>query len=145
MPLAALQAGPATALSSSWARRAQQCSGQQPRHHPTVSVDRRRRAGGRVLARGGSMDGSMNGGPADSSTGRGGLAGAAPAGSRGGRGGAAPPRPPSLRSEDAALGISSSEEEEEEALGEVDALKQEVSELRQLLIAQVMGAGAWRL
>lgn len=54
------------------------------------------------------------------------------------------PQPPSfLRSEDVALGIGivSSEEEEEaaeeEGESEVDSLKQEVSELRQLLIAQV--------
>lgn len=55
-----------------------------------------------------------------------------------------------MRSEDIALGISvSSEEEEEEAAeeaqSEVDTLKQEVSELRQLLIAQVGGRAALAL
>lgn len=62
---------------------------------------------------------------------------------------AAPLRPPSMRSEDIALGISVSSEEEEEAAeeaqSEVDTLKQEVSELRQLLIAQVGGRAALAL
>lgn len=62
------------------------------------------------------------------------------AGSSSAGGGAALPRAASvqasLRSEDEALGLSSTEEEELETADEVAQLKAEVTELRQLLIAQ---------
>ena len=176
MPFAAPQAGAVASAGGPCSRRTQQSGLQQPYRCPTVAAASRRRPSQLVRmmrqqpaaraasgASGPGADAEAFGSvdyveagetvPAAAPAVPAAAAAASPSGIDGPAAaalqptGAAPRPPPSMRSEDVALGIligSEEEEEEEEAEGaeqnEVDSLKQEVSELRQLLIAQV-GAG----